>query len=431
VTDFPSPLDEDARLQVVRRYAILDTPGDGTFDGITALAAKLFDAPIAVVSIVDAERIWFKSHHGLDQTEIPRTPGLCASAILTDDVYVVPDARLDPVARTNPLVTGELGVRFYAAAPLRTADGQRLGTLCVIDRVPRQLDERARALLSDLGELVVRELELRLQARTAVAAEARLRAEAESRRRESDELARALQAALLPHRLPSIPGVDLAVRYRPADGARVGGDFYDVFALPRRAWGIAIGDVCGKGPKAAAVTGAARHALRGAAIDHDSPAEVLRLLNHTLLIDEGRDGHDDTSFCTVVYARLRPHGDAFHLSVASGGHPLPHILRAGGRMEPIGGGGSLVGSFADATFTERSARLRPGDTVVFFTDGVTEATVGEQFLGREGVLQHLGESVGRSPSAIAQRLTDVALSSGRQRDDVAILVLRIRTSTDR
>ncbi len=426
MTDFPSPADESARLAAVHRYGILDTPPDGTFDRITALAAKLFDVPIAVVSIVDADRIWFKSHYGLELSEIARTPGLCASAMFSDDVYVLPDARLDPVAMANPLVSGEFGLRFYAAAPLVTAEGQSLGTLCVIDRQPRQLDDRERSLLSDLGDLVVRELELRIEARQAVAAEARLRVEAESRRRESDELARALQAALLPHRLPSIPGVELAVRYRPADGGRVGGDFYDVFGLPRRAWGIAIGDVCGKGPQAAAVTGAARHALRGAAIDHDSPAEVLRILNDTLLIDEGTDGHDDTSFCTIVYARLRPHGNAFHLSVASGGHPLPHVLRANGRMETLGGSGALVGSFADATFTERGSRLRPGDTVVFFTDGVTEATVDDQFLGREGVVDELGRCVGLAPGAIAQRLCDLALSSGRQRDDIAILALRIR-----
>jgi phosphoserine phosphatase RsbU/P len=402
-------------------------PPDGSFDGVVALAAKLFDVPIAVVSIIDDGRVWFNSHYALEGHEIPRTATFCPDAFLIDDVYVLPDARLDPAARTNPLVTGAFGLRFYAAAPLITALGQRLGTLSVIDRRPRELDERGRTLLSDLGDLVVRELELRLEAGMAVAAEAGLRQEAESRRRESDELARALQAALLPHRLPAIPGVELAVRYRPADGARVGGDFYDVFPLPRRAWGIAVGDVCGKGPRAAAVTGAARHALRGAAIDHDSPAEVLRLLNGTLLIDEGREGHDETSFCTVVYARLRPHGDAFHLSVASGGHPVPHVLRASGRMESLGGHGALVGSFADATFTERGSRLRPGDTVVFFTDGVTEATVGDDFLGREGIVELLGQSVGHSPSAIAQRLTDAALSSGHQRDDIAILVLRIRS----
>ncbi len=133
------PQEESARLEALRRYEILDTPPDGAFDHITALAADLFGVPIAIVSLVDHDRIWFKSRHGLEDSQTARDPGLCASAILSPEVYHVRDAVHDARSLANPLVAGALGLRFYAAAPLRTRDGFLLGTICVTDREPRDL----------------------------------------------------------------------------------------------------------------------------------------------------------------------------------------------------------------------------------------------------------------------------------------------------
>ena len=117
---------ETERITALRRYEILDTPQDGTFDKITAVASKIFGMPIAIVSLVDEDRIWFKSQFGLDGVkEIERAPGLCASAILSDDIYLVEDAKIDPRTLTNPLVCGEFGLRFYAAAPLKTHDAHK------------------------------------------------------------------------------------------------------------------------------------------------------------------------------------------------------------------------------------------------------------------------------------------------------------------
>lgn len=159
---------EKERLAAVARYDILDTPPDGAFDRITALAARRFKVPIAIISVVDHDRIWFKSHHGLDVEQIGREPGLCASAILSEDAYVLVDASVDPRSLANPLVAGDFGLRFYAAAPLSTHDGHRLGTLCVIDKAPRTLTDDEIEDLKDLASLVVDQLELRLAARTAV-----------------------------------------------------------------------------------------------------------------------------------------------------------------------------------------------------------------------------------------------------------------------
>jgi GAF domain-containing protein len=164
------PANEAERLEAVRRYQILDTPPDGTFDRITALASELFDVPIALVTIVDEDRIWFKSRSGLDDVqEIPREPGLCASAILQDTPYIVEEARRDPRTLANPLVRGQFGLQFYAAAPLRTADGFRLGNLCIIDREPRVFSPKQAAVLDRLSEIVMDEMELRLNAIRAVA----------------------------------------------------------------------------------------------------------------------------------------------------------------------------------------------------------------------------------------------------------------------
>ena len=162
------PGNEADRMAAVRRYQILDTPPDGSFDRVTALAARRFGAPISIISIVDHDRIWFKSHHGLDVQQIGRDPGLCASAILSSEAHVLVDASTDVRSLANPLVAGDFGLRFYAGVPLETSDGFNLGTLCVIDKTPRPVDQAQIDDLKDLASLVVDQLELRLAARQAV-----------------------------------------------------------------------------------------------------------------------------------------------------------------------------------------------------------------------------------------------------------------------
>lgn len=159
---------EPQRIAAVRRYDILDTPPDGAFDRITALAARRFDVPISIVSIVDEDRIWFKSHHGLPISQIGREPGLCAPTILGDAAHVVTDASLDARTLANPLVAGDFGLGFYAGVPLKTSDGFNLGTLCVIDFEARPVDQRQLDDLTDLAAIVMDQLELRLSARRAI-----------------------------------------------------------------------------------------------------------------------------------------------------------------------------------------------------------------------------------------------------------------------
>lgn len=158
----PLPEDEGARLDALHALEVLDTPPEERFDRVTRIAAALFDVPMALVSLVDAERQWFKSHHGLDATETPREMAFCGHAILNDDPLVVPDAHRDARFADNPLVTGPPHVRFYAGVPLRVRDvaGTRaaVGTLCVLDHRPREIERDQLRLLCDLATLVEDEL---------------------------------------------------------------------------------------------------------------------------------------------------------------------------------------------------------------------------------------------------------------------------------
>lgn len=167
------PSVEDDRLQAVARYDILDSPPDAAFDRITALAARILKVPVAIVSVVDRERVWFKSVHGIDATEVTRDPGLCASAITGDEPWIVEDARTDPRTRSHPMVTSDPGVRFYAGIPLRMADGHNLGTMCVLDYEPRVMSDDDLSTLTDLAAMVMNELELRIESRRARAAQGR------------------------------------------------------------------------------------------------------------------------------------------------------------------------------------------------------------------------------------------------------------------
>ncbi|MBW4460366.1 MAG: PAS domain S-box protein [Nodosilinea sp. WJT8-NPBG4] len=161
--------DDAERLAAVHRYHILDMQSDKALDRVTAIAACLFQVPIALVTIVDRDRIWFKSRYGVTLDQIDRELGLCASAILQGEVYAIADARQDPRTQSNSLVQGELGLRFYAAAPLTTPDGHTIGTLCIIDHQPRQLTADETQTLVDLAVVVMEQLELQLSSRQLIA----------------------------------------------------------------------------------------------------------------------------------------------------------------------------------------------------------------------------------------------------------------------
>ncbi len=154
----PIPVNEVERIIDLRALEILDTPAEERFDRITRIAQKLFDVPIALVSLVDEDRQWFKSRLGLDATETPRELSFCAHAILDDRILLVPDANSDERFKDNPLVTGDPRIRFYAGAPIDSPSGNKVGTLCVIDRKPRELTAEDLETLRDLADMIEKEV---------------------------------------------------------------------------------------------------------------------------------------------------------------------------------------------------------------------------------------------------------------------------------
>lgn len=164
----PIPPNEQVRIKKLRSYDVLDTLPEETFDRVTRLAADILDVPIALVSLIDSDRQWFKSKVGLEAEETSREISFCGHAILDDNLFVIEDATKDSRFADNPLVTDGLKIRFYAGAPLQTPDGLNIGTLCAIDDKPRTLDRRQRRLLLDLSHVIVDEMELRVALRESM-----------------------------------------------------------------------------------------------------------------------------------------------------------------------------------------------------------------------------------------------------------------------
>ena len=299
-----------------------------------------------------------------------------------------------------------IGVNSAMVVPMSTG-GKRLGTITFsLSDAQRRYERADLSTAEELGR------------RAAVAIDnARLY-------NERSRIAKTLQDSLLPAELPDIAGADVAARFRPAgEATEVGGDFYDLFDTSH-GWGVVMGDVCGKGADAAAVTALARYTLRTLGVQETSPAAILRKLNDALLRQRR-----DRRFCTVAYASLNINGSgAGEVCLATGGHPLPYVLRADGAVEPVGEPGTLLGVLPDVRLTDSAIRLERGDTLVLYTDGVTEArTAAGTMLGADTLAEVLAGCAGLDAESVAGRIESAALEiqEGNPRDDIAILVVRI------
>jgi PAS domain S-box-containing protein len=236
-------------------------------------------------------------------------------------------------------------------------------------------------------------------------------------------VAHKLQEGLLPDELARIPGVETAVRYRSiSGGGEVGGDFYDVFEAGPGRWALAVGDVCGKGTEAAVVTGLARHTVRALAWVKEGPADVLAFLNDAL-----RRHAAVPSFCTVGCGIVRADGDEFTVQLASGGHPYPILLRAGGGLEQVRVTGTMLGVADDPELEEVSVRLAPGDSLVMYTDGVIDARrPGGALFGEPRLLEVLRGVDGHTADQIAGAIDDAVTEHAPDApaDDRAVVVLQ-------
>ncbi|ROP42063.1 PP2C family protein-serine/threonine phosphatase [Saccharothrix texasensis] len=247
--------------------------------------------------------------------------------------------------------------------------------------------------------------------------------EAERERERLAKLTGTLQRTLLPDALPDVDGAELAAHYHVASSDQVGGDFYDVFPLGGDRWGFFLGDVCGKGPEAAVLTSLTRYALRAAAVRDPDPVVVLTTLN-TVMLQQRRPGAP--RFCTVIFGLLEPDGDGFAVTIAGGGHPPPLVLRAGGEVDFLATpGGQLVGLLPGARFTRARTRLGPGDVVVLYTDGLTEARRADgAMLEEEGLAEAAATMTGKDAPTVVDLLVRLLTDwSQSPSDDTAILAI--------
>ncbi len=237
------------------------------------------------------------------------------------------------------------------------------------------------------------------------------------------KLARTLQESLLPPHLPEVPGLEIAARYLPGSSVvEVVGDFYDVFQTADGGWALTIGDVCGKGVEAATVTALARYTIRAAAVTRSSPADVLLLLNEAMR----RQHPDSERFVTATYLTVAQREKEVQVRLGLAGHPPALLRRGDGIVEPVGEVGTVLGVLDDVRLTDVEVVMSPGDALILYTDGVTEARRDGELYG-EDRLRALIARLDGSAASVAERIeADVVdYSQGHQSDDTAILVIRV------
>lgn len=407
---------------------------EDAFDRLTALAATLLDAPIAFVTVVDGERSSYNRGGG-------RPDGGDRFGAVEESLYryvvargkrlIVEDAATDERTQDNPAIKSA-GVAAWAGFPLFSPAGQVLGTFCAVDTVTRQWSGRDLGILETLAQAAGAEISLRAALADAEAAREQAQAKAAEAAELSEllrvtgersaTLARTLQASLLPPELPDVPGMEVAALYVPAStGEEVVGDFYDVFEGAQGTWCVVVGDVMGKGPAAASVAASARYTLRAVALRTTSPNKALSRLNEALL----HQHQGDARHLTVAFATLRWRQGRLVASVVAAGHPLPILRRADGTVSAATEPGMALGWFDRPSLIETRVELKPGDSLVFVTDGVTEARrSGEEFGDRR--LSQAVARCGGSPDEIAAAVMAEVASFRNEppKDDTAVLAVR-------
>jgi sigma-B regulation protein RsbU (phosphoserine phosphatase) len=383
------------------------------FGHVARLAALVLGTPQASVTVKDPRLSAGRAGPGSAPCAVRRSPAersLCQDVIDSAAELVIGDTRADP--RTAACgQAGPAAVRSWAGFPVRGPDGHVVAALCVADHEPRQWTADDLDALRTLALVAAGEVALHLALR---------------RGDESATLAGTLQESLRPARLPDIPGLQMAARYMAGGkGGVVLGDFYDVFPSVRGSWGVVVGDVCGKGVPAASSTALARYTLRAEAHRETRPRLILAALNQVLL-----EWHaDELRFLTAIYATVRLTPGGASVQISSGGHPLALVRRAGGRVQTFGRPGTLLGIFPEPELHDARGMLRPGDSLVMFTDGVTEARseVNRDLYGDDR-FRDLVASLHDLPATLmadAIRQAVLGFSGADISDDTVALVLKV------
>ncbi|MDQ4084454.1 MAG: SpoIIE family protein phosphatase [Actinomycetota bacterium] len=322
-----------------------------------------------------------------------------------------PGGRIYHETHYAPMLRMHDSVREIALDIVR-ADGRRLPVLvnATLERDSEGIPSVVRTAVFDASERREYERELLRAKQRAEESEARVRA-----------LAHTLQQTLIPPTPPDIPGLDVAAVYRPAGaGDEVGGDFYDIFQVGVDDWVVALGDVCGKGVEAAAVTALVRHTVRAAVVQLPTPGATLARLNQVLL------DHETDRFCTIVLVRLRRVRGTWTVTLSAGGHPLPLLVGADGGASVLGRPGSLVGVLDTPAFHDVEAGLEAGESLLLYTDGVTEGRRDGDFYGDDRLHASLAAQPRCAGSLVEGLLADVLhFQDDRPRDDIALVAVHV------
>ena len=402
-----------SQASVVRRAGSASSRPQDSFDRVARLAAMALGRSLASVTIVGS------NHSSEPVRAAARTSGGGPGPTeLSLRQYVIDSGNeliIDDAATGLPAGlarSGDLAAPMaWAGFPVRDPRGRTVGALCVADHQPRSWSSHDIRFLADLAQVasegVTLSVALRLGSDRAV-------------------LTETLRQILLPPRLPEIPGLQVAARYQAGGtGTEALGDFYDVFPSVRGSWGLVVGDVCGKGVAAAKSTALARYTLRGEALRKARPSLILAGLNQAML----NWPTDDPRFLTAIYATVRPRLGVTSVCVSSAGHPLALIHRANGRVEAIGWPGTLLGLFPDLELHDTRQSLWAGDSMILFTDGVTEARsrIDRELYGDDRLRELIAGLGNLSAARIATAVIKAAraFSGGAVSDDAAVLVMKV------
>ena len=349
-----APEIEDARMHAVDQLQLLGSPPEERFARITRMARQVFDVPMAAVSLLDRHHQWFKQNDGLDLAgAIPREQTVCRATIARvyegadEPALIIEDARKHPIFSELPAIKSEGGVRFYAGYPLFGPGGHAVGTFCIYDTQPRELDADQLETFRELAGWAQRELE------------------------QSDEMNRAaeVQRHLLPRPLGDLPGYSVCALCLPAFA--VGGDFYDHYTS-RRGVIFTVADVMGKGLGAAILTASVRSALRAASHAVDmipAGADLADAVNS--VADQLSDDLSSTdTFVTLFHARLETASGK--VSYVDAGHGFAVVVRRGGVVEPLSSEGLPLGVLPDDRWVAKDVVLETGETLVIASDGVLD-----------------------------------------------------------
>jgi PAS domain S-box-containing protein len=402
-------LDYEATLATIAKLAV---PGVADWCGVDLAGDRPLEAQRVAVEHVDPDKVALAQELADRYPAEARTDRGLHQVLTTGESQLwphIPDALLVEAAQDEEhlRLIRELGMSSAMIVPMRVRD-RVLGAISFVSA------ESGRTF--NQGDLRLAE-DLALRAATAVE-NARLY-------RARSTIAQTLQASLLPPMLPEVPGFEAGALYEAAgDDHEVGGDFYDLFATSEDHWFAVIGDVCGKGAEAAAVTALVRYTIRAAAARRHSPAAILRWVNEVMLAE------NSTRFCTVAIAHLDRSQGTAHLTVAVGGHPAPIVARVDGSVEELPVEGTLLGLVEDPRLVDVTTELAPGETILLYTDGVTEAAAPHRVWEPADLAKVAAGNGGDTAQSLINHVAEAALEglSGPPRDDVAMLALRLEPS---